>query len=122
MFKLKFRTRRELRRFGWGCLAWSLGGAGLPLLFTLDGAQAEASTCVLMGLFALCLYAAGTWVSQGIASGYADAPKLGNMRSAVALLYVLCVLLGPALLGRLAWELWREHRAAAAAPWERGDE
>ena len=100
-------------------------GAALPLLLTLlspAGGAVRGDTCAAAGAFALCLYASGTWVSQCIYRGVADAPKLGNMKYAVGLLYVLSVLLGPVLLLRLGWEQWRKRRAANAAPWEKADD
>lgn len=123
--RLQFRTSKELRRFCWGCGAWTLCGAALPLLLTLlspAGGAVRGDTCAAAGTFALCLYASGTWVSQCIYRGVADAPKLGNMKYAVGLLYVLSVLLGPVLLLRLGLEQWRKRREKTAAPWEKTGE
>ena len=106
-------------------MAWTLGGAALPLLLRLlDPAVgiAGADSCIFFGAFALCLYAAGTWISQSISQGGMDAPKLSSMHNMVGLLYVLSVLLGPVLLLRLGWEQWRKRRAANAAPWEKADD
>lgn len=103
-------------------MAWTLGGAALPLLLRLlDPAVgiAGADSCIFFGTFALCLYAAGTWISQSISQGGMDAPKLSSMHNMVGLLYVLSVLLGPVLLLRLGWEQWRKRRAANAAPWRK---
>lgn len=123
--RLQFRTPKELRRFCWGCVAWTVGGAALPLVVTLllrllDPAVGlvDADCCIFFGAFALCLYAAGTWIGQGISQGAMDAPKLSGMHNMVGLLYVLCVLLGPVLLLRLGWEQWQKRREANAAPWE----
>lgn len=105
--RLQFRTPKELHRFCWGCVAWTLGGAALPLLLRLlDPAVGivGADSCIFFGAFALCLYAAGTWISQSISQGGMDAPKLSSMHNMVGLLYVLSVLLGPVLLLRLGWE------------------
>lgn len=102
--RLQFRTPKELHRFCWGCVAWTLGGAALPLLLRLlDPAVGivGADSCIFFGAFALCLYAAGTWISQSISQGGMDAPKLSSMHNMVGLLYVLSVLLGPVLLLRL---------------------
>ena len=82
----------------------------------------RGDTCAAAGAFALCLYASGTWVSQCIYRGVADAPKLGNMKYAVGVLYVLSVLLGPVLLLRLGLEQWRKRREKTAAPWEKTGE
>lgn len=106
-------------------MAWTLGGAALPLLLRLlDPAVGivGADSCIFFGAFALCLYAAGTWISQSISQGGMDAPKLSSMHNMVGLLYVLSVLLGPVLLLRLGWEQWRKCRAANAAPWEKADD
>ena len=57
-------------------MAWTLGGAALPLLLRLlDPAVgiAGADSCIFFGAFALCLYAAGTWISQSISQGGMDA-------------------------------------------------
>ena len=96
----------------------------LLLLRLLDPAVgiAGADSCIFFGAFALCLYAAGTWISQSISQGGMDAPKLSSMHNMVGLLYVLSVLLGPVLLLRLGWEQWRKRRAANAAPWEKADD
>ena len=123
--RLQFRTTKELHRFCWGCVAWTLGGAALPLLLRLlDPAVGivGADSCIFFGAFALCLYAAGTWISQSISQGGMDAPKLSSMHNMVGLLYVLSVLLGPVLLLRLRWEQWQKRRAANAAPWEKADD
>ena len=96
-----------LRRIGFsGVLAGALLTA-LPLLLRLlDPAVgiAGADSCIFFGAFALCPYAAGTWISQSISQGGMDAPKLSSMHNMVGLLYVLSVLLGPVLLLRLGWE------------------
>ncbi len=70
--RLQFRTTKELHRFCRGCVAWTLGGAALPLLLRLlDPAVGivGADSCIFFGAFALCLYAAGTWISQSISPG-----------------------------------------------------
>lgn len=118
-----FVSRRNFTAFAGA--AWPLGGAALPLLLRLlDPAVgiAGADSCIFFGAFALCLYAAGTWISQSISQGGMDAPKLSSMHNMVGLLYVLSVLLGPVLLLRLGWEQWRKRRAANAAPWEKADD
>lgn len=100
-------------------MAWTLGGAALPLLLRLlDPAVgiAGADSCIFFGAFALCLYAAGTWISQSISQGGMDAPKLSSMHNMVGLLYVLSVLLGPVLLLRLGWEQWREAPRGKRCP------
>ena len=123
--KLQFRTAKELRRFGWGCVGWTLGGSMLPLMIALlspHGTPLDTGTCLLTGVLALCLYAAGTWVSQSIARGSTDAPRMRDMQSATVLLYVFSVVLGPALLVRLGLELWGRRREKNAAPWEKADD
>ena len=103
-------------------MAWTLGGAALLLLLRLlDPAVgiAGADSCIFFGAFALCLYAAGTWISQSISQGGMDAPKLSSMHNMVGLLYVLSVLLGPVLLLRLGWEQRGKRRAGNPDRWEK---
>ena len=92
-------------------MAWTLGGAALPLLLRLlDPAVGivGADSCIFFGSFALCLYAAGTWISQSISQGGMDAPKLRSMHNMVGLLYVLSV-------GRYCFCAWNVSSGGSAA-------